>query len=79
MCKHQFCSDTKTFLLFNSCFQRLENVPAAATIKEPCSSVLKGQKLKVELQDEGSLALCEVKAFTPDEGDCLSVYFKCLN
>ena len=71
-----FSSSKEAFLLLtNRCFNRSEQIPQGASVKLPCSSVLKGQRLKIQLQYKGVLTLCEVKAFTPDQGDSSSIQY----
>ena len=56
-------------IIFNRCLHQLEPMPLGTSVKLPCSSVLKGQHLRIQLNGQTALTLCEVKAFTPDPGN----------
>ena len=57
-----------SYFLFNRCLHRLEQLPLGASVKMPCLTVMKGQHLRIQLNGEDPLTLCEVKVFTPDPG-----------
>ena len=59
----------RIFIIYR-CVHRSVQIAGGTATKLPCSSVLNGQVLRIQLNYTEYLTLCEVKVFTLDEGEC---------